>query len=650
METRKTILNCREYKQTEDGRVDVSLFGALPSDRRVRFILSAPRLLGITDVKFVVRHDGSDYSDSFGVNFTGLYLGYDEFSFVLDPGAVARKLMGLDAGLFYYRWVISTAFGNYALGGEDPTALSASEPDSPTERQLTVYSPFSVSERFCGGIVYQIFPDRFRRRGTLGSVGETLPGRQDAPNENHVFFGGDLYGVAEKLDRVASLGVSAIYLNPVFEASSNHRYDSGDLLKVDPALGGDGALAHMIREAEKRGIAVILDGVFNHTGADSVYFNKYGKYGDGGAYRSKESKYYRWYFFDRYPDVYKCWWGIDTLPKIDCDEVSFRNFIKDEFLKKWCGAGVFGWRIDVADELSDSFLSFFRSAFKSYVPDGVVIGEVWEDASDKISYGKRRRYLQGGELDSVMNYPLRDAIIRYVLYGDTAAIRRATETLYRRYPKPSSDAALNILGTHDTERILTVLGDDTFVGSSYAEKSSRRLSPEKRNLAKRRLMAAYSLVSALPGVPSIFYGDEAGVEGYSDPFCRRPYPWDEEDADLLSHFQKVGRARREEPLFKKGLFSIVYLDERVFAFLRSPWDDGSEYSLLVVFNRSDNRVRVDLRPDLLFDGNSDGSSFDVGEMSVEMRKLSADAVDVLCGDRRRAEYRFIASSFSEERS
>ena len=491
-------------------------------------------------------------------------------------------------GLFYYHYAVRMASGAVLIvGGERPCALGLLE-NFVGERQLLLTRPgFATSAFFREGPVYHIFVDRFRKSGRSpvkegavlnpdwdGGIPQfgAYPGAEVA---NNVFFGGDLWGVAEKLDWIRALGVKTIYLSPVFDAYSNHKYDTGDYMTVDAMFGGDEALNHLCEKAEAAGMAVILDGVFNHTGSDSRYFNREGRYPTVGAYQSKDSPWYGWYRFEDFPDKYECWWGVKTLPRVDSADPGYRRFICGDAVPKWMKTGVKGWRLDVVDEVADEFLDDFRSAVRFRDPDAVVIGEVWEDASDKISYGRRRRYLTGGQLDSVMNYPLRSGIIDYVLNGNAEALRRASEGLYRRYPRAVSDNLLNFLGTHDTERILTVLGGEPCGDKSNEELSTLRMSAEQREAAGKKLRLAWGILFGLPGVPCIFYGDEAGLEGYRDPFCRMPFPWKRVEAgegrDLTDFCRTLGMIRRSEPVFRDGRFRILTLTENAFVFLREPW-------------------------------------------------------------------------------
>ncbi|MGN1346600.1 MAG: glycoside hydrolase family 13 protein [Eubacteriales bacterium] len=590
---------------------DVSLFGAFPSDSFLRFMLRLrtehlPLDVAAT-VSLVLHADewNRSYNKSVTVSFAEAKPDEDGVRVFTADVRMADFLAEYDLGedgLFYYYYSVKTGEDELCLGGERPTALEKIE-NHIGERQLLLYAPeYHTSEAFRHGVVYHIFVDRFAKSekhpcpvkegAVLDPDWESgipqygaYPGAEVA---NNVFFGGSLYGIAEKMDYIASLGVTTIYLSPVFDADSNHKYDTGDYLTVDAMFGGDDALRELCRAAEERGIRILLDGVFNHTGDDSIYFNRRNRYDSVGAYQSKESPYADWYHFRSFPDEYECWWGVKIMPRVDSENASYRDFINRQVVPKWMDAGVFGWRLDVADELSDAFLEDFRKAVREQNPDGVILGEVWEDASDKVSYGRRRSYLRGRQLDAVMNYPLRDAVISYVKDGEVGKLRRFTEGTYRRYPKGSSDTLLNFLGTHDTERILTVFGGESGEGKSNEELSVLRMTPEQREAAAARLMFAYALLAGLPGVPCVFYGDEAGLEGYRDPFCRRPFPWHAMDERILAHYRRIGAIRKNHAVFRDGLFRIHTLTPDVFAYVREPLNKNGE-TMLVLANRSEKR-------------------------------------------------------------
>ena len=303
----------------------------------------------------------------------------------------------------------------------------------PVPWQLTVYEKRHTPAWFGEGVTYQIFPDRYCRLSVpnpAGMIGDRwvhedwyenpawMP--EDGEVKNRDFFGGSLAGVSAHLDDLAALGVSTLYFCPIFESASNHRYNTADYMKIDPMLGTEKDFKHLCAEAKKRGIRVLLDGVFNHTGSQSIYFNADGFYPTLGAAQSKESPYYDWFQFSSWPGSYDAWWGISTLPNVREDCPGYVDYIIENrysVVRHWLRAGASGWRLDVADELPDEFIEKLRSAVEETDPEALVLGEVWEDASNKISYSRRRKYFHGRELHGVMNYPFRTALLNYLLDG-----------------------------------------------------------------------------------------------------------------------------------------------------------------------------------------------------------------------------------------
>lgn len=473
-----------------------------------------------------------------------------------------------EIGLYFYSFYI-VGVGNVSCGQMELGYIS----EAINGFLLTVSShDYTTPSWFKGGVMYQIFPDRFCKEGSMPDIKGRIQ-RNDwgglpsfRPNErgkvlNNDFFGGNFKGIEKKLPYLSSLGVTTLYLNPIFEAASNHRYDTSDYMKVDPFLGTEQDFSELIKTAENQGIRLILDGVFNHTGDNSVYFNKYGEYPSIGAYQSKDSPYYSWYSFQEFPDKYSSWWGIDILPEVNESSEDYQNFIfgDDGVLKKWLSFGIGGYRLDVADELPDFFLKGLRKSVKDSNPDAIIIGEVWEDASSKIAYSKRREYLQGYELDSVMNYPLKDAIIRYIQTENAWELVDTLRVLINHYPKETLDVLMNILGTHDTARILTVLGGIYCKNKEEMALSSAYLSAEKRKDAIKKLKMAVVLQYTLPGVPCIYYGDENGMEGHIDPFCRCCFDWEHQNAELFEFYAKLGEIRKNHKnIFANGNFELLY--------------------------------------------------------------------------------------------
>ena len=456
------------------------------------------------------------------------------------------------------------------------------------QRQLTVYEEYGAAPDWFGrGVSYQIFPDRFCRSRVpdpAGLVGDRTVHEnwQDTPEfrpdergeiRNRDFFGGDLAGILSKLDYLKSLGVTTLYLNPIFEAASNHRYNTADYMAIDPMLGTAEDFRALCREAHARGMRVLLDGVFNHTGSASRYFNADGFYPELGAAQSKDSPYYNWYHFTHWPDSYDAWWGIKTLPAVEENQASYRDFIirsEDSVVRHWLRCGADGWRLDVADELPDDFIVELRQAMDAEKPDCLLLGEVWEDGSNKIAYDRRRKYLLGRETHGLMNYPFRTAALDWLCGGDAAAFRESMEQLRENYPSPAFYSAMNFLSTHDTPRILTLLGGEP-TPADKAERAAARLSPAGRELARRRLMLGALLLYTFPGSPTVYYGDEAGMEGYEDPLNRRAFPWGAEDEELLRWYRKLGQLRGGRPSLQRGDICYLYADGSGLA-LRRQWD------------------------------------------------------------------------------
>lgn len=433
-----------------------------------------------------------------------------------------------ETGLYFYHFKVI-----YEDSSEETTPIN----------QLTVSleNKSETPEWLKNGVMYQIFPDRFAKnknykappqnkryisRENWGDLPISTPDK-DGIVWNHDFFEGNLNGVIDNLDYLAELGITVIYMNPIFEAFSNHRYDTANYKKIDPMLGNEEIFIELCKQAEQRGIRIILDGVFNHTGSDSLYFNKEGRFEEIGAFQSKASKYADWYSFIEFPNKYEAWWGIETLPAVNESSQSYMTYIlndADSVVKHWLRCGASGFRLDVADELPDHFLDQLRVAVKSVKPNAAIIGEVWEDASNKVAYSQRRRYFQGKQLDSVMNYPLKDAIISYISGKlSSSAFANIIETLWENYPAPHFYSCMNILGTHDTSRILTVfLNED----GSYFK-------------AKQKLYLSLLLWAFLPGIPCIYYGDELGMEGGRDPLNRGCFSFEKRDDEIFMYYKRL---------------------------------------------------------------------------------------------------------------
>ena len=473
-----------------------------------------------------------------------------------------------------------------------------------------------------GGIIYHIFVDRFFRRtinnkeGTIiRNWGETPHYLPDEEGEilNNDFFGGNLDGITKKLPYLANLGVNIIYLSPIFEAYSNHKYDTGDYHKIDPMFGTENSLMELCNEAKKYGIYLILDGVFSHTGVDSIYFNKYKRYNSTGAYQSKKSPYYDWFTFNEWNKDYVSWWGIKTLPEINENNKSYINFItgEDGVIHHWQNVGVMGWRLDVADELPNEFIDDLRSSIKGYKNDALIVGEVWEDASNKYSYNKLKEYFCGKQLDSVTNYPLRDGIIEYVKNKDCTFLYQTMNKIMETYPPQATNCLMNVIGTHDTERILTILGSHT-IPSTKEEMAESMLSHEELLHGIKMLKIASLLQFTLPGIPCIYYGDEVGIEGWKDPFNRRCYPWGNENKEILNHYTFLAILRKSNDLFKDEKYKCLIHDKGVFAFER--FDDNKK--LVIAVNLSPKEITLKFNENMIeYKNNKENNVFNIEKES-----------------------------------
>lgn len=473
--------------------------------------------------------------------------------------------------------------------------------------QLTVYDSAQKGTKVLGkGIIYQIFPDRFYNSGTpkndsrtdrilhqdWGGMPEWKPNAQGEIT-NSDFFQGDLQGILSKLDYLVSLGVSAIYLNPIFKSYSNHRYDTGNYREVDPLLGSYEDFQQLCVAAKEKGIAIILDGVFSHTGADSLYFNRYKHYGEDGAYNNPDSEYYPWYQFIDYPNEYESWWGFESLPTVNKTLPDYLDYICGEkgVLEYWLEAGADGYRLDVADELPDIFLDQLGERVKKVKPEGIVFGEVWEDASNKISYGVRRRYLLGGQLDSVMNYPLKDGLLDYLRTGNYQGFHQMIYQILENYPPHVIYNLMNSLSTHDTPRAITVLGGEPYQGQDRTwQAEHHQLSPQQYKLGRDRFALGSIVQYGLPGVPTVYYGDESGLCGYKDPFNRVCYPWGKEDKGLVDFLRILGQIRTDYSFYHRGDFLPLVFNENLMIFLRGTGDLG----VIFAINRSESIQKISL--------------------------------------------------------
>jgi len=487
-----------------------------------------------------------------------------------------------EPGLYHYYFRIYTPTGSFRLFkyGNDTNME-----DGSLWQVSCIPADFTVPQWAKGAVIYQVFPDRFCKSGDCDLSGKLTPytlhrdwyeevqwqPTSDGQVLNNDFYGGNFRGITEKLDYIASLGVTVLYLNPISKSFSSHRYDTADYKTPDPMLGTLEDFSTLCREAHKRNIRVILDGVYSHTGSNSLYFDKNRVFGETGAYCTKESPYYSWYQFENWPDKYHSWWGFDTLPTVNKLDTAFVDYIitgEDSVIAHWLNAGCDGFRLDVADELPNEFLVLLKKRLRQLRPDALLMGEVWEDASNKVAYGISRRYFVDGELDSVMNYPFRKAIVSFLREQDDGrGLEDTVMTIAENYPPQVLLCNMNLLGTHDSPRILTALVDD-FDGSRQ-EQAYRSLSPQQYGTALERLCMASFIQYTLPGAPSLYYADEAGMEGYKDPFNRRTYPWGKENQSLLNHFKTLGKLRAEQTALRLGDIRFFQAREGKLGFTRS---------------------------------------------------------------------------------
>ena len=485
-------------------------------------------------------------------------------------------------GLYFYYFRIITRTGSFRLFkyGND-TNMEAG-----VLWQLScIPADFTTPDWAKGAVIYQIFPDRFYKAGRCDLSGKLEPytvhhnwfdevdwrPTKEGLVLNNDFYGGNFKGITEKLDYIASLGTTIIYLNPISKSFSSHRYDTGDYKTPDPMLGTEAEFTELCNAAHARGMKVILDGVYSHTGSDSLYFNRKGTFPGLGAYQSQKSPYFGWYDFRSWPNSYKSWWDFDTLPTVNKMHPDFIQYIitgEDSVVAHWLKAGCDGFRLDVVDELPDEFVLLLKKRIREIKPDALLIGEVWEDASNKSAYSVRRRYFVDAELDSVMNYPFRSAILKFIRGWDTGnELKEAVLSIAENYPPQVLSCNMNLLSTHDTVRILTALVDD-FDGPRE-QQAGRRLSRNQLEVARERLLAASFLQYTLPGSPSLYYGDEALMEGHKDPFNRRTYPWGHEDRELLQHYRRLGQLKKDHPALRLGDIQFFQAGDKHLGFTRS---------------------------------------------------------------------------------
>lgn len=561
-------------------------FGAVKAGNRVTFKVKKSHP-AITSVSLLIHKDGQHEKQTVPMNqeVDEEGLGYFSVDYTLNEGS----------GLYFYRFQVTETYDTerftYFLGQKEGSIGGAAyryqEYQDCHDFQLTSFAKADPAPKwYQEGVIYHIFVDRFYNGNEDGSIlnpkdnamiytkGADIPHYIKDDLGNIVrwdFYGGNLKGIIKKMDYLEKLGATILYLSPIFKARSNHKYDTDDYFAIDEMFGDMQTFEQLIEETNKRGMRLILDGVFNHTGAESKYFNQFNTYPELGAYQSKDSPYHDWYLFKEFPDDFDSWWGIKDLPKLDTDNPAVQDFVygsKDSVIAKWSKTGIGGWRLDVADELSDEFLAGIRQTLEeNALEKPVLIGEVWEDASNKVAYNQRRHYISGDMLHGVTNYPFRDAIIGFLNQEQTAEETAFTFLqLKENYPIDILKNHLNPIGSHDTVRIITAL-----------------------NGSNEKVKQAFAMLFTLPGVPTIYYGDEVGLEGKEDPDNRRPFPWGREDKNIQTFVSKWAKKRQEWDVLTQGDFHILY-DDRCLYLLRvinqGKW-------LLTAINPSDKGHKVD---------------------------------------------------------
>ncbi|MCC8169147.1 MAG: glycoside hydrolase family 13 protein [Oscillospiraceae bacterium] len=587
-------------------------FGAVTCGTEIRFRISASGVGIPNAVRLVYKKDGGEE-----IREDMVYL-FD----VADHCIYSVKVtMPDEVCLVWYYFEIETSQGTVYYGNNQSNLggrgeMSLQKPGRAF--QITVYgTDYKTPDWFKEGIAYQIFVDRFYNGNDDGNFlgdrtdiikrewgeipfykAEQFGGEYKAND----FFGGNLEGVIKKLPYLKELGITVIYLNPIFSAYSNHKYDTGSYEKIDSMFGDEDKFKELCTEAEKLGIRIILDGVFNHTGSDSQYFNKNGTYDSVGAYQSQDSPYYSWYRFMDWPGVYESWWGMTTLPQVEESDKNYREYIlsgKNAIIKKWLKAGASGWRLDVVDELPGAFVKELRKNAKEAKQDAVIIGEVWEDASNKTAYGERCEYFLGKELDSVMNYPMRTALIDAVLGKiEAPEFDARLMSLKENYPPQAYYSLLNMVSSHDVERVLTMMGGVPSrheVDRDY--QANFKLDGYGLEVARDRATLILGLQMTLPGVPCIYYGDEIGMQGYGDPFCRQCYPWGKEDeldptGTMRERYSNMIILRNLSKAFSIGEFESVYKIGHVYAFIR--YYDDDKYIVVANMDVKNANIRLDI--------------------------------------------------------
>jgi len=514
--------------------------------------------------------------------------------------------------VYFFR--VSTKYGDRFLCADWSGLNSTLCSEEGTGFRLTVYrKDFETPEWFRQSVMYQVFPDRFGFYGTatakrgveyhralgrsitlhrnLSAPVKYLPGKNEEKYLPNDFYGGTFKGIQKKLPYLKELGITCLYLNPVAESASNHRYDTADYLNPDPILGTVADFENLCKAAKKQGIRILLDGVYSHTGADSRYFNRYGHYEETGAFQSESAEFAPWYSFRSFPEDYKCWWNFEELPEVDKRNESWQNFVitgENSVIKTWMRRGAEGWRLDVADEIPDDVLALMRKTIKEENPEAPVIGEVWEDCVSKTGPEGPRNYALGNALDSVMNYPFRFALIEFLTGRRNAwSMAEFLTAQQMNYPRPLYYALMNLVSSHDVDRIRTALATNQNLHElSRDVLSEMEFGEEALEKALELEKLAATVQFTIPGVPCIYYGDEQGMTGACDPFNRAPFR-ESESRDLHDFYAALAEKRKSDRALLTGEAGFYAVTDDVLLILRYVPDGPAEYA---VINRKNEDV------------------------------------------------------------
>jgi len=595
-------------------------YGAVPCNCDVRIRIKINKSAPIKNVFFRLGKDTDDnpYNQTLKVKEMELEKGLQEENY---NSYIHKFKTSSEPELLFYSFEIVLEDGTIKFYGNNECELGGVgqvyQNGQHCYQITTYYEDNKTPDWYKEAIIYQIFPDRFFNGNEDGRVNNPKKNSfiygdwEDTPfyirNVKREivrwdFYGGNLKGIEKKLDYIKDLGIDLIYLNPIFKAASNHRYDTGDYKKIDEVLGTEKDFKSLIDNAKTKDIGIMLDGVFNHTGRDSVYFNRFSNYDSVGAYNSVGSIYYDWYKFKKYPNEYECWWGVKDLPCVNERIPSFIDYIieaEDSVIAHWMKLGIKGWRLDVADELPSEFLVKLRKRCHEIDKNSVILGEVWEDATNKISYNKRRSYMRGRQLDSVTNYPFKEIFLDYFSNKfDTKKLVMLFENIKENYPKENFHALTNMLGSHDVERIITMCERV----AKYIQEEVYRRELHKENIltkehlseiiGERILKLMVTMQMVFPGVPLIYYGDEVGVSGGKDPDNRRTYPWGHENKEIYNMYKNLIKLRKSSKMFSIGKFKQIYIKEDVYGIVREYEDD---YALIIVNRHPINFYDIEFR-------------------------------------------------------